>query len=627
MDPTKPIYSSELGNRFGGYYQNYFLDGNFYRKLGSDNPLAILQQRTRPEKVNKLLGNVEFDYKFHFLPELRAVLNLGLETSKSTISEVYLGNAIQTYQRNQTADLNKDNNFVFNPGQNYREEQSISNRLLDFYLVYNKKFSEVVTNFTAQGGYSYQNFNNDGTKFNYRYNPVTGIRESLNNVRYVNILNLQSFFGRSNVDLYNRYLFTFTVRADASSLFPEGKRWGIFPAVGFAWKLKDESFLKDSKSISDLKLRLGWGVTGQQDITGSAGYYPYRQLFINGQNTSQYTFGNQSLVTYSALANNPNLTWEKTTTLNAGIDFELVRKGFISGSLDIYNRTSTDLLLNAPQAPGQNLTNLFVTNAGELENKGAELNLQVVPISTNNFDWTINGNIAYNIAQIKNLKSVTTVQADESGIPTGTGVKIGYHTVGEQPYSAWVFQQVYDAKGNPVPEVFVDKNNDDVIDNKDRYYKAMRPNWTYGFSTGFTYKNLDFTTSFRGQIGGYVYNGLKVAAGYRERTYLNQGTFLNNTLDFYSGAANPVFERIQGNQAFSDYYLEDASFLRCDNATIGYKFTNAFGTNTNLRVYASANNLFLVTRYKGQDPENFNAIDNNFYPRPRVYTFGLNFDF
>jgi TonB-dependent starch-binding outer membrane protein SusC len=627
MDPTKPIFSSELGGRFGGYYQNNFLDGNFFRKIGSDNPLAILEQRTRPEKVNKLLGNIEFDYKFHALPELRAVLNLGLETSKSTISEVFLGNAIQTYQRNQTAGLNQNNNFVFNPGENYREEQTISNRLLDFYLVYNKKFNDVITNFTAQGGYSYQNFNNDGLKFNYRYNPTTGSREFLNNVRYVNKLNLQSFFGRSNLDLYNRYLFTFTVRADASSLFPEGNRWGIFPAVGFAWKVKDESFLKDSKSISDLKLRLGWGVTGQQDITGSAGYYPYRQLFINGQITSQYRFGDQNFVTYAALPNNPNLTWEKTTTLNAGIDFELIRKGFISGSIDVYNRTSTDLLLLAPQAPGQNLTNLFVTNAGELQNRGAELNLQVVPISTNKFDWTINGNIAYNVAKINNLKAVTTVQADESGIPTGTGVKIGYHTVGEQPYSAWVFQQVYDKQGNPVPEVFVDRNGDDVIDNKDRYYKAMRPNWTYGFSTGFTYDKFDFSTSFRGQIGGYVYNGLQVAAGFRERTYLNQGTFLNNTLDFYSGAANPIFERMQGNQPFSDYYLEDASFLRCDNATVGYKFTDIIGKGTNLRIYASANNLFLVTRYKGQDPENFNAIDNNFYPRPRVYTFGLNFDF
>ncbi len=627
MDPTKPIYSSESGNRFGGYYQGNFLDGNFFKKIGADNPLAILEQRTRPEKVNKLLGNIEFDYKFHFLPELRAVLNLGIETSKSTISEVYLGNAIQSYQRNQTAGLNKDNNFVFNPGENYREEQTISNRLLDFYLVYNKKFNDVITNFTAQGGYSYQNFNNDGLKYNYRYNPTSGSREFLNNVRYVNKLNLQSFFGRSNVDLYNKYLFTFTVRADASSLFPEGNRWGIFPAVGFAWKLKDESFLKDSKSISDLKLRLGWGVTGQQDITGSAGYYPYRQLFVNGQTTSQYTFGGQNYVTYSALANNPNLTWEKTTTLNAGIDFELVRKGFISGSLDVYNRTSTDLLLLAPQPPGQNLTNLFVTNAGELENKGVELNLQVVPISTNDFDWTINGNVAYNVAKINNLKSVTTVQADESSLPIQTGVKIGYHTVGEQPYSAWVFQQVYDKQGNPVPEVFVDRNGDDVIDNKDRYYKAMRPNWTYGFSTGFTYKNLDFSTSFRGQIGGQVYNGIQVAAGSRERTYLNQGPFLNNTLDFYSGAANPVFERIQGNQAFSDYYLSDASFLRCDNATVGYKFENIIGKGTKLRVYASANNLFLVTRYKGQDPENFNAIDNNFYPRPRVYTFGVNFDF
>jgi TonB-dependent starch-binding outer membrane protein SusC len=627
MDPTKPIYSSELGSRFGGFYQNYFLDGAFFRKIGADNPLAILQQRERPEQVSKLLGNVEFDYKFHFLPELRAVLNMGLETSKSTISEVYLGNAIQTYQQNQTAGLTRDNNFVFNPGENYREEQTISNRLLDFYLVYNKKFSEVVNNFTIQGGYSYQNFNNDGMKFNYQYNPTTGRRESLNNVRYVNQLNLQSFFGRSNLDLFSRYLFTFTVRADASSLFPEGKRWGIFPAVGFAWKVKDELFLKDSKSIADLKLRLGWGITGQQDITGSAGYYPYRQLFINGQNTSQYTFGNQTILTYSALANNPNLTWEKTTTLNAGLDFELIRKGFISGSIDVYNRTSTDLLLLAPQAPGQNLTNLFVTNAGELENRGVELNLQVAPISTENFDWTISGNIAYNVGKIKNLKSVTTVQADESNIPTGTGVKIGYHTVGEQPYSAWVFQQVYDKQGNPVPEVFVDRNGDDVIDNRDRYYKAMRPNWTYGFSTGFNYKNIDFATTFRGQIGGYVYNGLQVAAGFRERTYLNQGPFLNNTLDFYSGAANPVFERIQGNQPFSDYYLEDASFLRCDNATIGYKFADIIGKGTTLRLYASANNLFLVTRYKGQDPENFNSIDNNFYPRPRVYTFGLNFDF
>lgn len=629
MDPTKPIYLSQTGltgdpfTRFGGYYQNMEFSGGQYRTLGQTNPVAVLMQREAPQKVNKFLGNVEFDYKTHFLPDLRAVLNLGLETSKSDLETIFGNNAIQTYRNPSGAVY--PNDYVFNPGTDYAEHQNILNKTLDAYLVYNRKVSDFLTNFLLQGGYSYQNFRNEGYKDKYIYGTTSGIRESfvdnaLNPTNaYYNELNLQSFIGRSNIDLLNRYLFTLTFRADASSLFKKDQRWGYFPAVAFAWKINEESFLRDSSSVRELKLRLGWGKTGQQDITGLVGFYPSRPLFSLGSANSQYFPGTS---TYSALPFNENLTWEKTTTINAGLDFGIINN-LITGSVDVYDRKTTDLLLWTPIAPGQGLTNQFVDNVGEMTNRGAEVSLTVTPIRNENITWSISGNTAYNKGEVTNLKNVESISASDSGLPVGTGVSLAYHAVNEQPYSAWVFQQVYDNNGNLLSGVVVDRNGDGIINNDDRFYEPLRPNWTYGFSTTLNVKNWDFSANFRGQIGGKVYNARKMSQGFREYAVPQNSNSLNNVLYF---AENTPFTALNDNIIFSDYFLEDATFLKLDNATLGYLFKNVFG-NTNMRVYGSVSNAFTITDYSGLDPENFNAIDTNFYPRPRTYTIGFNFNF
>lgn len=612
MDPTKPVYQE--GSIFGGYYQG-IKDGNLD---GQTNPLAILLQRSRPEKVQKLLGNIEFDYKMHFLPELRAVLNLGLEASKSKIEEVFGENAIQTYQNKGSG--------VFNPGINFIENQTITNKTLDAYLVYTKELNGFLNKFDIQAGHTYQKFINDGNKVNFQYNNDTGIREervdkeNLNN-RYYQPLVLESFFGRTNIDLKNKYLFTFSFRADASSLFRKDIRWGYFPAAAFAWKISDENFLKESKVINNLKLRLGWGKTGQQDITQLAdgGYFPSRPLFTTGNPESQYLPG---VTTYTAKQFNSDLTWEKTTTYNAGIEFDLFKNNFLSGSFEVYKRETKDLIAKVPSSPGQSLSNEVVTNIGSTSGRGAETSLTIRPISNDNVNLEFNGNIAFNVTEIDNLEDITEFQDASSTLPIQTGVKLAYNAVGFQPYSALVLEQLYDANGKPIEGAFVDKNGDNVIDlENDGYFKAMRPNWTFGFGTSFNYKRFDLNASFRGQIGGLAYNTRNLVAGNVDRAIPKNSNALSNVLSNYE-----LFTDNLGLKPFSDYFIEDASFIRCENITVGYNFPKTI-KNGNLKVYLAANNPFLITKYTGQDPENFNAIDNNFYPRPRVYSFGINLNF
>lgn len=631
MDPTKPIYLSQTGlsgnpyNRFGGFYQNTALVSNQYNAIGQSNPLAVLLQRTAPQNIKKLLGNVELDYKMHFLPELRAVVNLGMETSESNLETVFGNNAIQTYRLVSGAAT--PNDYVFNPGVNYRERQNILNKTLDSYLVYEKNYSGFVSHFLIQGGYSYQSFRNEGHKDEFRYNNESGLRESfvqfplLNpNNNYYNLTNLQSFIGRTNVDFLNKYLFTATLRADASSLFRKDIRWGYFPSVAFAWKINEENFLKDSKSVRELKLRLGWGQTGQQDITQIAGYYPSRALFQEGNAGSQYFPG---IGTYSAIPFNDELTWEKATTMNAGLDFSLFKNNLITGSLDVYRTETSDLLAKVPYPSGQFLTNEFVRNVGSTENNGVELNLTINPVKTENINWSVSGNMGYNKGKVKNLDQLELIQGQDGGLPVGTGNILAYNAVGYQPFSANVYEQVYDSNGNPLAGVVVDRNNDGIINTKDKYFTAIRPNWTYGFSTSFNYKKFDFSTSLRGQIGGKVFNARKLSQGYRQSSVPQNGLSVNNANSY---AAVSPFDNITDTVIYSDFFLEDASFLRMDNATVGYLIENAF-KGTNIRVYASVNNAFVITKYKGVDPENFNGIDNNFYPRPRVYTVGFNLNF
>ncbi|MEZ4853506.1 TonB-dependent receptor domain-containing protein [Flavobacterium sp.] len=347
-------------------------------------------------------------------------------------------------------------------------------------------------------------------------------------------------------------------------------------------------------------------------------------LFTVAGTTSQYLPGSNL---FSANAYNPDLTWEKTTTYNAGLDFDFFKNNLLSGSFEIYKRYTKDLLATIPVAPGQYLKDSFVSNIGETESKGFELNLNIKPVQTDVTSLKFNTNLAYNYTEITNLGDVTMISAGGT-LPTGTNVNSQVHAVGFQPGSFWVFQQLYDANGKVIPGAFVDRNGDSKITNDDRYIVERTPKFTFGFGFNFNYKNWDFSSSFRGQFDGQTYNSRILTSGWTDAVKPVRGSNLTNVLNFYDGAADSSFVNFNGNEKFSDYMLQNATFLRCENIVLGYRFNKLFNNDsTSLRLYGAVNNAFLVTKYSGQDPEVFGGIDTNFYPRPRVYTFGLSLDF
>ena len=627
MDPTKPIYDSN--SLFGGYYQltlppDDALNPNSVR--GAWNPLALLQQRDRFEKVNRLLANIELDYEFHGLPELRAVTNVGLEGSRAEIEEQFDENSIATYTLVPDPSV-PVGTYIFNPGVSYRERQHITNVTWESFLAYKKELDGFLNSFDVQAGYSYQNFKNDGNKDEFRNDEVTGERipnidpENPNN-RYYNTLNLQSFFGRSNINLGDRYLLTLSFRADGSSFFTEDNRWGYFPAAALAWKVKEEAFLKDVNFINDFKIRAGWGETGQQDISGSVGFYPSIPVFEIGSPNSQFIEG---VTLYNAKEFNPDLTWEKTTTYNLGVDFDFFTNSFLTGSFDIFKRETTDLLVLTNVPPGQALSDRLIQNVGSTDSEGFELNLNVNPVQNETVNLSLNGNISYNLTEVTDLDGAQQIPAG-GGLPIGTGNFLLRHALGEQIGSAWVLKQVYDVDGKPVNGSFVDLNGDGSITDDDRYYRAIQPNWTFGFGLNMNVKNWNFSASFRGQLDGEIYNGRKLTNGVIDNVVAQDGLSLNNTLDFYNGAADIEIADIADPIQYSDYFLENSSFLRCENIVIGHTLNELF-KDMSFNVYFAVNNPFIVTNYSGQDPENFGGIDNNFYPRPTVYNLGINLDF
>ena len=630
MDPTKPVYGDSFDNKFVGYYQQTSLSGNRDQKVGPTNPLALLDQRRGVDNAIRFLGNIEFDYKLPFLRDLRAIVNLGLDATTRDYKVEFQENALATYTFNQGTD--PTTNYLFNPGQAEFFKATATNKTLDSYLAYSKTLTGFVNKVDAQAGYSYQDFKTDGNSISYRNNVDTGIREQYisdvnnpNNREY-RPRNLQAFFARGNVDLLGKYLLTATLRADGTSVFAENQRWGYFPAVGAAWKLKEESFLKESNFVQDLKLRLGWGKTGQATLPGGGTiqreYYPYLPTFIPGDAASQYLPG---VIPYTVGPYNDELTWEKTTTYNLGLDFDLFKNSILTGSVDVYQRKTNDLLAVVPLAAGDTGGTEYLKNIGSLDSNGFEVSLNVKAIETDDLSLIFGGNIAYNYSTISELKGITRTSA--GGGIGGTGNNLAYHAVGYQPYSAFVYEQVYDASGEPIVGAYSDRNKDGIINDSDEYYVALRPNWTYGFNMTFGYKNFDLTANFRGQIGGEVYNLKKQQNGHIQAAIPSQSTeYINNVLNFYNGTASPLFDTYLGNAERSDYLLEDATFLRCDNISLGYKFAKFVGKSS-LRVSGAVNNAFLVTNYTGQDPENFDSIDGNFYPRPRTFTFGVSLDF
>ncbi len=595
FDPTQNIE----GNQWDGYFE--WLDPTTQKPntLAPRNPLALLNTRDDESTVNRLIGNVQLDYRFHFLPDLRANLNVGMDKSNSEGDIFVPATASQAFTRNGVV-------------ASYAQEKQ--NQLLEFYLNYSKEIAAIKSRVELMGGYSWQDFISEGN-----FLDLNTKQDTFANTRYKTQNTLVSFFGRANYSLMDRYLLTFTLRRDGSSRFSPDTRWGLFPSAAFAWKISEEGFLKGNGVVSDLKLRLGYGVTGQQDIGSD---YPYLARFTPGEPTAQYQFGSSFVSTLRPEGYDANIKWEETETYNAGLDFGFL-DGRIQGSIDYYFKKTKDLLATIPVPAGSNLTNFIYTNVGNIENRGVEIVLNGDVIRQSRFGWNAGFNITFNKNEITNLTKVYDPKAQGilvGGIDGGVGNTIQIHSVGYPTNAFYVMRQVYDLDGSPIEGLYVDENGDGRSTLDDRYrYKSPDPQVYLGFTSQFTFDKLSLSFVLRSNLGNYMYNNINSnRAVYREIT-------LNNVLR--NTPVNLLDTKFTNSQYFSDYYLENASFLRLDNVTIGYNVGPVMNNKANVQLSLIGQNLMTVTNYTGLDPEIPGGIDNNFYPRPRTISFGLNVNF
>ena len=612
FDPTKPIYDEE--NRYNGYW-NWGIVQGAQADLATQNPLSLLYDRNNHGTTKRSLGNIQLDYKIHGLEDLHANLNLGYDVAKTTGRNFVNSNSVQS---------SLDKTFT-GLGQGNTWNNLCRNHLLDFYMNYAKNIESIKSNFDIMAGYSWQHFyyaNHDitysnptedlGAKEGYTYdeNERHYIRDDHRRIPYENYL--ISFFGRLNYNFMDRYLLTATLRRDGSSRFSENNRWGLFPSAALAWTISNEPFMKATENVlSKLKLRLGYGVTGQQEI----GDYQYITSYSFSTNPNTTYLGTTLL---KPNGYSPDLKWEQTTTYNVAIDFGFLNNR-INGSIEYYQKHTKDLLNTISAAAGTNFINLITANVGKMKNKGVEANVNAIAIQSKDFTWEVGYNITWNDSKITKL--TTTFNPDYQGIDAGTNQK---HQVGEMPGTFYLYQQVYDENGKPIQNAFVDRNNDGQITEADRYltHKSPMAKVYMGFSSQFSYKKWDLGFNLRANFGNYVYNG--VASGNSTSNNYGGKGFITN---LYNGFQDTGFTLLNtSEQMASDYFLENASFLKMDNLTLGYSFQNLFAAKLSGRISASVQNVFTISKYSGLDPE-CGAIDSNIWPRPRTYTIGLNLNF
>lgn len=614
-DPTQPVYvdDSEYGN---GYHMSLTKEG-VPIGIGLANPLAILNQKHDMSDVKRSIGNLQLDYKMHFLPELRANLNLGYDVSKSNGKVLITDNSPMSWVSG-----NSKNGW----GENRKYSQLKRNQLMDFYLNYAKEFDKHKVD--LMGGYSWQYFYSNEDN----YYPYSAEGAEANNKEVYKTgdsdwtdYQLISFFGRLNYTYNNKYMLTATVRQDGTSRFSKDNRWGTFPSAALAWRINEETFLKNVDYLSNLKLRLGWGITGQQDL--ASGNYPYLAKYNYSKAGANYFFGDQMVQLLRPTAYDMSLKWEETTTWNLGIDYGFLGNR-INGAIDIYSRKTKDLLNEVAIPAGANFGNTLLTNVGELTNKGIELTVNGDVVRSDDWNWNLSYNISYNKNEITKL----TINDDPSykgiihgGITGGTGTNLLIHQVGKPYGSFYVYEQIYDANGTPIEGAFVDQNKDGKITEEDRIaHKSAAPNVTMGLTSNLSYKSWDLNISMHANLNNYVYNNVQ------SNREAQGGSFMYDPAGFLKNRISTTeFTNFTSPQYLSSHYVQKASFLRVDNISLGYTFKKP-----SLRLYATVQNPFLITKYDGIDPEISGGsdgtkagIDNKIYPRPRIYMIGMSLQF
>lgn len=615
MDPTQPIMSDEaIYKPFGGYW---FLTGTdddgqvIPRSLAPRNPLALLMEKDDRGTTNRLIANSMITYKLPFVKGLSMNLNLAYDYGVGQGRTYIPVNAPLNEYTNQ--------NVIGKGGLDKQYRQEKTNKLLDFYVNYKHESKAILGSLDLMAGYSYQ----DWMTKDYKYSEKTAGGIEYNKPVFPYDLprnTLVSFYGRVNYSLLDRYLITATVRTDGSSRFAPKYRWGVFPSLALAWKIKEESFLKEVDAISDLKLRLGYGLTGQQDGIAN---YSYQSVYALSSNEKRYLFGDKWYNMYKPAAYDAEIKWEQTATTNIGLDYGFLN-GRLYGSIDLYVKHTKDLLNTIPVPAGANFSNRLLTNIGSMTNRGAELSVNYIPIETKDWNWVLNFNATYNqtkITQLTQVEDPTYLGAEVGGINGATGNNAQIHSVGYEPYSFFVHKQVYDEQGKPVEGVFADLNGDGKIDNYDKYHCGKpAPDFLFGLSTSLRYKGLTLSTSLRANTGNKIYDNVSSNNATLDSVIDSHGWISNATHDYSaSGFINKHY--------LSDYYVRDASFLKMDNLTLSYDFGRLFHDTVGINLGATVQNVFTLSTYKGIDPEVSGGIDHQFYPIPRTYSLSLGLTF
>ncbi|WP_127845735.1 SusC/RagA family TonB-linked outer membrane protein [Psychroflexus aestuariivivens] len=595
FDPTRPV--RDPNSPYGGYFE--FLDDNGSAASNVPrNPVAELMQTRNVSEANRFYGNFKVDYKFHFLPELRFVANLGLDRTESEGS--------LSRPRNSALGVNAEQGEFI--GNFSRYESTLSNQTLDTYFVYNNSFDKL--NYEVTAGYSYQILEREDFTTNETLDP--NAQEPRTTVQ--DDIVLLAYFTRANINYNEKYYLSGSLRRDGTSRFSEDNRFGTFYSVSGAWSISDEDFLSESYTLSNLKLRAGYGLTGQQDFNATSDYLARYQLGLSNQ---QYYFG-QPITPTQPLYTNPDIKWEEISEINLGLDFGLFNNK-ISGSIDVFERTASDLISFVPVPDGANFSNQGFQNIGEFVTKGAEFNINY-NLSNDNFNWDLNYNVAAFDREITKLAYGQDILV--GGISGGTGSTIQVQRQGEWPSSFFTYKQLYDQAGNPIEGAYADLNGDGNIDVADRYVSGNgQADVLMGFQSTINYKNFDFSFNLRASFGNDIYNNVLSQRAQINAAYINVPTNIPTQVLESNFFSTP-------DVLLSDYYVEDASFLRMDNITAGYTIDDFNRKSTSLRFWMGVQNAFVVTDYSGIDPEiNSIGIDNTIYPRGRTYLLGVNYKF
>lgn len=602
FNPTIPVYSGN--DKYGGY--NEALDADGYPvNAGVRNPRGLVDLYDSKSKVSRFIGSMDVDYKVHFLPDLKLHATVGADYAKGDGTIYVPAYAAQSYNKDESLG---GSDYKYGPQKN-------ENRLLTLYANYAKYFEDIKSNVDLTAGYDYQYWKSTTPLYYTKSAAGTNLSTvKASDYRHV----MLSYYGRINYSFDGKYLLTATVRRDASSRFSKDTRWGTFPSVALGWTLTEEPWLKNQKVLSNLKLRASYGVTGQQEGIGNYNYLPVYTYSVTG---AEAFFNGQYINTYRPEAYVSDLKWETTTSWNFGLDFGFL-DGRIGGAIDFYTRKTKDLLASVPTAAGTNFSKTILTNVGNVDSKGIEISLNATPIQTKDWEWNLSYNFTWQNMKVKNLS--LTKGGSQTNVKVGPSIDAYQFQVlseGYEPYMFYVYHQLYDSKtGKPIEGAYADLNNDGEINDADLYrYHSPAPKYIMGLSTSLRYKQLTLGMSFRANIDNYVYNGMGMSTGAFETVSYNNSQLNNLNTSFLKTG-------FKTRQYLSDYYVENASFLKLDNLSLSYN-VGKINKWASLTVSAMVQNVFTITGYSGTDPEVPNGMDNSFYPRPRTYSVSLGLQF